>query len=144
MKGQGGRTIQSTPRGPVRKTWQTSETIPLATRSLLRGSFVSTCQRTPLFQPKKRCKDNTKKVSQILYLCRRGAYKNIGRRGIKLLDEGIKRCIKQETSRPKKKLATDYKSAANAHYSFNQTSNIIPFFKASFLRISIKISTISQ
>ena len=102
MKGQGGRTIQSTPRGPVRKTWQTSETIPLATRSLLRGSFVSTCQRTPLFQPKKRCKDNTKKVSQILYLCRRGAYKNIGRRGIKLLDEGIKRGIKQETSRQKK------------------------------------------
>ena len=44
----------------------------------------------------------------------------------------------------KKKLATDYKSAANAHYSFSQTSNIIPFFKASFLRISIKTSTISQ
>ena len=44
----------------------------------------------------------------------------------------------------KKKLATDYKSAANAHYSFSQSSNIIPFLKASSLRISIKISTISQ
>ena len=96
MKGQGGRTIQSTPRKPARKTWQTSETIPLATRSLLRGSFVSTCQRTPLFQPKSDAKITQKKVSQILYLCRRGAYKNIGRRGIKLLDEGIKRGIKHE------------------------------------------------
>ena len=51
---------------------------------------------------------------------------------------------KTRDKQAKKKLATDYKSAANAHYSFSQTSNIIPFFKASFLRISIKTSTISQ
>ena len=54
-----------------------------------------------------------------------------------------KRCINKREA-GKKKLATDYKSAANAHYSFSQTSIMIPFFKASFLRISIKTSTISQ
>jgi hypothetical protein len=54
------------------------------------------------FSRKSDAKITQKKVSQILYLCRRGAYKNIGKRGIKLLDEGIKRGIKQERSRQKK------------------------------------------
>ena len=58
----------------------------------------------------------------------------------------MKKNIKNEKTRNKRKenVGNGLKSAANVPYFLSQSSNIIPFLKASSLRISIKISTISQ
>ena len=44
----------------------------------------------------------------------------------------------------KKNVGNRFLSIANVSYFLSQSSNIIPFLKASSLKIPIKISTISQ
>ena len=44
----------------------------------------------------------------------------------------------------KKNVGNRFQSIANVSYFLSQSSNIIPFLKASSLKIPIKISTISQ
>ena len=51
---------------------------------------------------------------------------------------------KKNEEETKKNVGNRFLSIANVSYFLSQSSNIIPFLKASSLKIPIKISTISQ
>lgn len=55
-----------------------------------------------------------------------------------------KKRSKKIRNEEKKNVGNRFQSIANVSYFLSQSSNIIPFLKASSLKIPIKISTISQ